>query len=173
MSRRTFAAAQAATSSAVASMNDAIVNGIVDAGADVSDAGQMNHRLDTRQQRRPIDRLAVVRNGNLLDTDGKRGGGGIARRGTHRRAGLGQRAHQRLADEAGGAGDEDAPAHGRARTKDSISHATSPIPIRRATMLLQAVLSTTLSAANATSPTLTKNIRPTICMLVKPLSRAR
>ncbi len=42
-----------------------------------------------------------------------------------------------------------------------------------ASALLQGVTSTTLSAASTTSPTLTRNTRRTISMLVKPLSRAR
>ena len=58
-------------------MHDAIVDGFVDARADVSDAGEVDHGVDTGQQRRPVDRLPVVSDGNRLDAVGERGGTGL------------------------------------------------------------------------------------------------
>ena len=51
-------------------MHDAVVGGFVDARADVSDAGEVHHGVDTGEQRRPVDRLPVVKDGNGLDAAG-------------------------------------------------------------------------------------------------------
>ena len=52
-------------------MHDAIVDGFADARADVSDAGEVHHGVDTGEQRRPVDRLPVVGHRSDLDAAGE------------------------------------------------------------------------------------------------------
>ena len=154
-------------------MHDAIVGGLVDSRADVGDAGKVHDGVDAGEQRRPVDRLAIIAGGDGLHAHAKLGFGALPGGRAHAMTGVGEGIDQGSADEAGGTRDEDPRAHWRTRTKDSSSQATRPTPMSSPAALLQGVTSTTLSAANTTSPTLTRNTRRTISMLVKPLSRAR
>ena len=70
-------------------MHDAVVAGFIDARADVSDAGEVHHGVDTSEQRRPVDRLPIVKDGNGLDAACKRDGTRIARRRAYWRSRIG------------------------------------------------------------------------------------
>ncbi len=99
-------------------MHDAIVGGLVDSRADVGDAGKVHDGVDAGEQRRPVDRLAIIAGGDGLDARGKLGFAGLAGGRAHAMTGVGEGVDQGSADEAGGTGDEDPRAHRRTRPKE-------------------------------------------------------
>ena len=153
-------------------MNDPIVDGRVGARAYVGDAGEMHHALDALDNRRPIERLHIVRDGDNFDAARERRRRGGTRRGAYRNTRRYQRPHQGMADESRRTGDEDAPAH-RRLAKSIISHPTRHAPASSASAADTGASATTLKAASATSAALIAKTRPTICSVLRPLSRAR
>ena len=75
-------------------VNDPIVDGWINARAYVGDAGEMHDALDAVEQRRPIERLHIVRDGDDLDAAGERRRSRVARRGADGNPRSCQRPHQ-------------------------------------------------------------------------------
>ena len=136
----------------------------------VRDPGEVNHRLDTIEQRAPFDPAPQIRYRNHLDRPRE-----CVRRLPHRRSHgmyrVGQFGDQGASDEAGCAGHKYA-RHDLPRAKFHNSEPTRVVPPPSATTALHGPGHNTLAAASATSRRLTANTRATISETLHPRSVA-
>jgi hypothetical protein len=73
----------------------------------VGDGGEMNHRRCPGDERRPVDRLGEIADGDGLHAWQARQLRGPSSGGAYRYASVCKRRHEPAADKAAGAGDED------------------------------------------------------------------
>ena len=137
----------------------------------VGNAGEMNDLIDAVQQRLPVERFRQIRMLHHFDAIGER-----QMRPPHCRAHgvavLRQGRDNGIADEAGGAGDQDA-AHERPRSNTVSSQVTRTAPKVSAAISLGRPGTITETTARMPRPIFTANTRATTAMVEKPLSVAR
>ena len=136
----------------------------------MGDAGEVNHDLHAAEQRAPLDRAGEIGHRNHFDRTRKHIGR-LAHRRAYRMSGVGKIGHQRSADEARCAGDQDT---AQVRPRAKLVSRPPTIAAPQPSAITDAILpgQTTVLSASATSARLTANTRATISRTLKPRSVA-